>query len=325
MQENLTKPDYRVRLFLSVDLTGSTQFKSQEGKTNFDWLKIFQRFYGEFPCEFAKNYSKICEDITEICDLERKSAPKVWKTIGDEILFVNRINSITHLGACITAFSKTLIDFGTEINSAHSLNTKGNGWIAAFPHPNCSIKLSRDNLEDPLSGKNDILTEEFEKQVDENPHEFDFLGKGIDGGFRISRNATIDTFTISPALALLLCQAKRNKDTTKFNCDLYFHEMQQLKGVVNNNPYPIISIDTNRDNRKKEINELQSNLLGSPKNTDNDRLQKYLEKYIDYHGIEKPQLRLFSSKSKISYPEHYHNYIEKWELEKEKIQKAEKK
>jgi len=318
----LAKPEYRVRLFLSVDLTGSTDFKSKRGQTSLDWLKAFQKFYGEFPSMFAERYCTICEGIPDIGNSEKCSEPKVWKTIGDEILFVNRVNSITQLGAFVSAFAETLKDFGSEIHTTHSLNTKGNGWVAAFPSPNCSIGLSRDG-NDPLSGNSDLLTEKFESQVDENPHKFDFLGKGIDGGFRISRNSTIDTFTISPALAQLLCRAKRNDETTCFNCEFHFHEPQKLKGVVGGQYYPIVSIDTNRDQAQKDIHNLQAELLHQPSNAEFSVLAEYLEKYIDYHGIEKPALPLSHSGAAAKEPDHYIEYIKQWADEAGKLKAAE--
>lgn len=318
---DLSKPEYRVRLFLSVDLTGSTDFKARIGHTSLVWLKAFQKFYGEFPSMFARNYAEACGVIPDIGPAEAECLPKVWKTIGDEILFVNRVDSITHLGAYVSSFAETLKDFGGDIYDIHQLNTKGNGWIAAFPSPNCSISLSK-GADDPLSGSNEILTEDFERQVDEAPHKFDFLGKGIDGGFRISRNSTIDTFTISPALAYLLCRAKRNNETTKFDCDFQFHEPQQLKGVVGGKHYPIVSIDTNRDQQQKQIKDLQAELLQQPASADFAKLAEYLEKYIDYHGIEKPALKLAHGSAPVSEPQHYQSYIADWESEADKIVSA---
>jgi len=315
------QPAYRVRLFLSVDLTGSTDFKAKTGHTSLTWLKAFQKFYGEFPSMFEGNYHKACCEIPDIGGDERDCHPKVWKTIGDEILFVNRVDSITHLGAYVSAFAQTLKDFGGDIYDIHKLNTKGNGWVAAFPSPNCSISLSK-GTDDPLSGSSELLTEAFEKQVDETPHKYDFLGKGIDGGFRISRNSTIDTFTISPALAYLLCRAKRNNETTMFDCDFQFHEPQQLKGVVGGNYYPIVSIDTNRDEQQKKIYDLQADLLQQPASADFAKLAEYLERYIDYHRIEKPALKLANGNADVDPPEHYQRFISEWQAEATKLSAA---
>jgi len=323
MTSNFEKPEYRLRLFLSVDLTGSTAFKSKSDINNLQWLKAFQKFYGEFPSLFMEKYKSICDKAVEISGTEKELNPKVWKTIGDEILFVNRVHSITHLGVYVQAFCESLKAFGSEINVTFDLNTKGNGWIAAFPNPNCSIFLSKNGDEDPLSGIGDILTEDVEIAVDKNPSAYDFLGKGIDGGFRISRNSTIDAFTVSPALAYLLSRAKRNVETTGFDCEFQFHEPQQLKGVANGNFYPIVSIDTNRDKTQKAIKVLEAKLLQKPEFANHDELCEYLELYMDYNGIEKPSLKLSFGGAPVDEPKHYSEYIEQWESEVEKIKSAE--
>ena len=316
----LDEPKYRVRLFLSVDLTGSTDFKARSGQSNLDWLKTFQKFYGEFPTLFARKYEETCNAIPDIGKHEKSNYPKVWKTIGDEIIFVNRVDTITHLGAFVSSFANTLKEFGGFMFDSHQLNTKGNGWIAAFPSPNCSIRLARGvDDPDPMSGKSDHFTEDVEKTVDNEPHKFDFLGKGIDGGFRNARNSTINSFTISPALAYLLCRSKRNTETTKFHCEFQFHEPQKFKGVVGGNMYPIISIDTNRDERQKKISVLQAELLHQPVNADFDKLAEYLGHYIDYHGIEKPALKVAVGVAEVEMPQHYQDFIAEWRIEADKF------
>lgn len=304
-------PSYRIRLFLSVDLVGSTAFKSKSGRSNLEWIKAFQKFYGEFPTHFKKNYEYFAEETPDLGKEEKADLPKVWKTIGDEILFVNRITSVTQLSVYIRAFSKTLIDFGREVQSSHELNTKGNAWIAAFPTPNRSIRLSL-NGSDPLIGKNDVLTEELEADVDVTPSNYDFLGKGIDGGFRISRNSTTDNFTVSPALALLLCRAKRNVETTKFDGDFVFHEPQAFKGVVNGEKYPVISIITSRDTKFNDIKKMESDLLNRLRDADVNTLYKYLESYLSYHNIESPNVKLTIASANIEPPENYKDYIKQW-------------
>lgn len=315
-------PEYRLRLFLSVDLVGSTAFKSKDGNTNLIWIKAFQKFYGEFPSQFAKNYKLVCAEIPEIDASEADSEPKVWKTIGDEILFVNRVNSITQLGAFVRAFSDTLIEFGKEVQTAFSLNTKGNAWIAGFPNPNRSIRLSVNGSDPLLLGDNDILTEEFEAAVDEKPSEYDFLGKGIDGGFRISRNSTIETFTISPALAYLLCKAKRNVDTTQFDCRFVFHEPQYFKGVVNGQKYPVISLITSRDENFDQLQNFEATLLDRPREADFVTLYNYLDTFIEHHNIERPELRLTAKGAAVDPPDHYLKYMGEWRLDLEGIKKT---
>ncbi len=307
-------PDYRIRLFLSVDLTGSTAFKSKNDSQL--WRAAFREFYGRFPQSFERSFSAKCIDIGAMSDAEKRSTPNVWKTIGDEILFVNRVLSITHLAAYVSAFSDTLHTFGAYIGDTYNgLNAKGNGWLAAFPSPNTSIAISHTAGEDPYSGSHGVESEEFESQVDENPRDFDFLGKGIDGGFRISKNSTVDTFTISPALAFLLAEAASNPGLTKFNLEFNFNELQSFKGVLDGALCPIISIDTMRSDDERELRELETNLLGRSAVIGKSRLaqlKQYLEKFIDFRGVEKPSLKLSHSHPDVAPPVHYEDFVAAW-------------
>lgn len=315
--DDLSVPDYRVRLFLSVDLTGSTAFKSKNN--SFRWLKAFQLFYDQFPSLYSQAYQDVCGAIQGINPEESANHPQIWKTIGDEILFVNRVLSVTHLGAYVTAFSRTLHAFGEKVGAYEGLNTKGNGWIASFPSPNCSIGIGKGADEDPYAGVNELRTEVFEKEVDENPGSFDFLGKGIDGGFRISRNSTVNTFTISPALAFLLTKAKGNPDATGFDADFRFHETQSFKGVLDGKPYPIISIDTVRNPDERELQKLEAELLQRPTIVDDcGDLKKYLEKYIELNKIEMPMLKLSFAEGDQPMPAHYNDYVKEWEAERKR-------
>lgn len=318
------RPAYRVRLFLSVDLVGSTAFKSKESQNNFVWMKAFQKFYGRFPKIFTRHYTDFCSTAPEIAEKERDDLPKVWKTIGDEIIFVNRVYSIAHLAAYVYAFRKALIDFGEEIGSAFELNTKGNAWVAAFPTPNRSIQLSLSRG-DTLHGESeDLLTEDVELAVDDKPGEFDFLGKGIDGGFRISRNSAVDAMTLSPALAYLLCKAKRNVDTTKFDCQFSFHEPQVFKGVVGGRKYPVISLITSRDKDHEAVETWEAKLLDRPREAQIGALFEYLEHYIKAYKIEKPALKLTYGSAEVSAPSYYEEYIAAWERDRQEISERNK-
>ena len=282
-------PAYRVRLFLSVDLTGSTAHKSRA--SSFEWIKAFQHFYGEFPKLYQKQFESVCADIGGMSDNEKSDTPKIWKTIGDEILFVNRVESVTHLGAYVSAFSNALHFFGEHIGPFGDLNTKGNGWIAAFPSPNRSIGIHTNGRSDPFSGTNDLPSEDLE------------------------------AFTISPALAYLLVKAKTNPDATKFDATFRFHELQSFKGVLGERPYPIISIDTMRSEEQRELRQLETALLNTPNNVDNpEQLRNYLEQFIKLHNVEMPCLKLSHSDSAPTLPDHYLTYVDQWEAEYQKNQ-----
>ena len=312
-------PAYRVRLFLSVDLVGSTAYKSRSDDRNLSWLKAFQKFYSEFPALFTAEFTRSREARRHLDGDITECGPKVWKTIGDEILFVNRVDTVVELGTYVHAFAEALRAFGDRIRADEGqLDAKGNAWVAAFPSPNCSIRLSREGEQDALSGRAELPTEELEKEVDDNPGAFDFLGKGIDGGFRIARNSTTERLTVSPALALLLARAHKNRDTTGFECRFHFSKMEALKGVLGGKPYPVISMSTSRSEEKREFEELEAQLLRLPHLTNNDKLLAYLEKFVKMHAIEEPIVKMNSGAEPGPEPAHYKSYLSHLENERQR-------
>ena len=318
-------PEYRVRLFLSVDLTGSTAFKHSQ--TNpLVWLKAFQKFYREFPKTLLDQYIELGKNSGLSDDEQGLGIPKLWKTVGDEILFCCKIYSIHHVSVCIEAFIQSLQLFGNNIQSSFNLDTKGNAWVASFPTPNSSIMpiIKGDFTDDPLSGDNDLVTEDVEQRADESPNQFDFLGKGIDSGFRISKNSSIDTLTISPGLAILLLDACQNKGLTKFKRKIRLAEMQCFKGVAGNSPYPVLVIDVIRNNDYKKIFQAQNNLLGMNHRQDDTELQAFLKDFLKFHNIECPVVKLYSNDSSFTLPNFYIEYKTAWEKEKIELEQKTK-
>lgn len=309
-------PEYRVRLFLSVDLTGSTAYK-QKNQDVLLWLKSFQIFYKEFPRSLIINYKKFCQEKRGLHQIEKESGhPLLWKTIGDEILFCCRIHSLCHLGVCIDAFVETLKEYGATI-AGSDLNTKGNAWVASFPTPNCSILPKKILLQSDYDQQTDktysFPTEADELLADQDPSQFDFLGKGIDAGFRISKNSAIDSFTISPGLGILLCQATRMDRLTGCRSRVRLADMQVFKGVAYNNPYPVITIDTCRKDGHEDLLNRERLLLGKPKTQDAALLEEYLKKYLMNFEIEIPYVKNTFSDLDFSYPPFYSQYCATWQ------------
>lgn len=249
--------------------------------------------------------------------------PRLWKTVGDEILFCCNLTSLCQLGTCIEAFVNTLVQYG-EMLKGKELNTKGNAWVASFPTPNCSIKPIK-SLEDTKNSKsNDLPNEDDELEIDIDPSKFDFLGKGIDAGFRISRNSAINTLTISPGLAVLLCECINIESFSQFNTPVRLTEMQEFKGVAGNNFYPVLTIDTCRDEKYRKILEAQRKLLRQPESQDTKELKKYLLDYLDYFEIEIPTIKKTIDERDFSYPQFYVDYRNRWLMQLENLQKEDK-
>lgn len=298
-------PQYRVRLFLSVDLTGSTAFKNKQ-KNPRDWLPKFEEFYSEFKGIFASRFAAICAKNHNLCNDFAKELPKLWKTVGDELIFVNRVHSHAQVITYVSAFKEAMEVYSNQKLKDHELDVKGNGWLASFPYPNQTINVHYNPSE--------MVTEEIETKADEHPHSYEFLGSGIDSGFRISKNSTASFFTISPSLALAICMVKRNEDTLgklgKF--EVIFNGLNQLKGVIEGDDFPILGINTERDIERDALNKTIRSLSGAVI-ADQNTLAEYLKKFERYHFVNSPALKLSGADEDVELPEYYTDtFLRSW-------------
>lgn len=114
-----------VLLFISVDLVGSTAFKSErssssdDGKRHPAWVDVFKEFYSGFPRVFERN---IDGD-----KLSGKLRPKLVKTIGDEILLQTEIRSSQDARRIIKFLGRALV----QPRARRRRRTRGRGAGAA--------------------------------------------------------------------------------------------------------------------------------------------------------------------------------------------------
>src|ERR1700677_121588 len=128
-----------VRLFVSVDLVGSTAFKQQKEaeerpgnpRSGPPWATLFSQFYNLFP--------RVFERELESNTLPKRIRPKLVKTIGDEILLQTSIKSSADAQAVVSFVANAIADY-TKINlSDGPLLLKATAWIAGFPINNHRI------------------------------------------------------------------------------------------------------------------------------------------------------------------------------------------
>jgi hypothetical protein len=254
---------------MSVDLVGSTAFKGGIGDTKVDysahplWVEEIRKFYQEFPAAVRKRYSQ--QTATSELDHLSGNAPLVWKTIGDEIIFCCRIRSADHLVCIVHSFMQSLSDYGRVLDARDKyLDVKGAAWIAAFPAPNVTVEVFQgaDEAAEETSDS-DLPSEELERVADDEPHKVDFLGKGIDCGFRLAKYSSSDKLTLSVELALALCDAA-NSEGARFQGQFNYLGREELKGVIGGRPYPIVTIDTERNPNRKKVMDLERSVNGHP-------------------------------------------------------------
>jgi hypothetical protein len=159
----------------------------------------------------------------------------------------------------------------------------------------------------------ELPDEDVESRADKNPHQFDFLGKGIDCGFRIAKFSSTDKFTISAELALALCESA-NSNSKPFSGKFNYLGREELKGVINGRPYPIVTIITERNAVKREVFELERGVQGINPSTPPIALKNFLLKFMEDEDIE-PAIFVsdnVSDTSSIQFPKSYQKFVASW-------------
>lgn len=274
--------DYRVRLFLSADLSGSTAYKNspaglerQDGVPT--WVSAFQNFYVEFPSLLEDIYAR-----KQVGTVTGGRCPQLWKAIGDELVFCGRVYSRVEIARCIDVFVEALHDYRRTLSDAAAtrgkIDLKGAAWLAAFPEPNLAVRLRR--------GSDDIehlsMSEALEAAADAEPFAHDFLGKAIDTGFRVGASAERSRFAVSVQLARVLLSLKPGDASSHtVRADL----PRSLKGLNEGAPYPVLYIDTMEDFPFKAVREQGQDLFGGGLG-DSTKLRAHLDAYCTVVGTE---------------------------------------
>lgn len=300
-----TCANYRVRLFLSVDLSGSTAFKNSEAgeqreRASPKWVTTFETFYRDFPAKFRTNYAS-----TKNPQSGNDGCPSLWKAVGDELIFCGRVNNRKSIITALMSFINTLHDYRKLLSDEEiPLNLKGAGWLAAFPEPNRAVQLRNTT-----SGSSFLTASEaLEAQADEQPFEYDFLGKAIDTGFRIAGIAKPERFVLSVQLARLLVSGGPG---TGFDHPIRFANPTPLKGVNGGESYPVLYIDTMIHLLVKDIRLKERHLLKHHDAPDTEALNSYLKEYCSVVGTDEITLPFSADDKPMSPPESYLSHKEK--------------
>lgn len=205
---NFPESDNRgLRLFLSVDIAGSTTFKQRHNKGNPEesWVATFTGFFVEFTQLFFTNAEKENSVAYERTEL--------WKALGDELIFSAPVESLAETDALISAFYNTMQEYRKGLRGKQ-MDLKGTVWTAGFPSRNKLISIPRGKLHDEA--------------------EVDYLGPDMDIGFRLGKLATPGPIVASMDLASLYFSSE-----DKRNMRCYPVGWSSLKGVFSDQPYRI--------------------------------------------------------------------------------------
>ncbi|MBB5038717.1 hypothetical protein [Prosthecobacter dejongeii] len=220
--QELSRP--KLKLFMSVDIVGSTHFKQRESKDrNQNWLNLFINFFQEFP------------DLlnTEITGLDSKlPLLRLWKALGDELIFTVELKHRKSAVQYIKALSRTMrkkvrIWHANSDATLKTLDLKGAAWLVGFPVGNAEIPLISS------AGKDE------ENSGGTRSDDRDYIGPLVDTGFRVKEYASSRKLALSADLAYLMLV----NDWDETTMQLFFEGEIPLKGVLQGKPYPIIWLD----------------------------------------------------------------------------------
>lgn len=245
------------------------------------WVDEIRNFYQEFPAALRKRYYQHTSAPEH--NKHEGDVPTVWKTIGDEIVFCCRVSSAEHLVCVMSAFMEALDEYGRVLEiRCKDLDVKGSGWLAAFPAPNVTVEVQAGQ-----TSASELPDEDVELRADAEPHKFDFLGHSIDCGFRLAQFSSADKLTISVELAYALCESA-NSNSKPFSGKFNYIGREQLKGVIDGRPYPIVTIITERSALRREVFELERGTRGMGPSTAPVALKLFLQKFMEDEAIESP-------------------------------------
>lgn len=196
-----------LRLFMSVDIAGSTDYKAKfEASADVGWLRVFEAFFQIFPIVYIGQIAVEFFDETELPSL------RVWKVLGDEIIFTSEPQSGRDTALLLRALFSAMTRYEAQHFSDFPLHLKATAWSARFPSPNIEIEIP---------------------EMSHGVTYVDYLGPDIDLGFRIARSAQPSAIVLSHDLLETLLEANAPFD--------YFHGGEAaMAGVNHGRPYPII-------------------------------------------------------------------------------------
>ena len=228
-------------IFLSCDLTGSTKYKQRQDLTE-PWQKVFLQFYREFPQRVAT--TQVALGTTDL-DFE------LWKPIGDELIYSCTVRSEEDVYKAVRTWLKAMRDYELESLDDTDMGTKGGAFIATFPGPDSRSSVPRFPGSEVSDADVFNLNVEALKAQNNDAYVYDYFGPSIDTGFRVIGKCTPRYFTLSVEVALPILGRRITPGSGQGETetgDFLLLDFVELKGVWENQRYPIVAIDTQHDN-----------------------------------------------------------------------------
>jgi class 3 adenylate cyclase len=149
-------------LLLSIDIVGSAAFKDRSGQSQANpiWVSAFAAFYTEVPRLLAEALEQVNAGQSQPLP-----AARLWKAIGDQLVFLARPQTPEELECYCLAFLRCLKAADDQLGQAWGFALHGVAW--AFEEGGANVTYHFGDLQ--LDG----------------PMGFDLIGPDVDLGFRL--------------------------------------------------------------------------------------------------------------------------------------------
>lgn len=254
-------------MFLSVDVVGSTalkqttipRLKSDVVPDNSAWFNLIQLFYEQTLTRVFREYHRATDYQQEKPFVQTMKRPVFWKTIGDEVLLWIEVSDCRQVPIYLSAWKLAIEGLRKDLRAVNPrLDVKCAAWVAQVPWRNKLLVSSRTGRALGASRRPDHslqLMKQFFAAVEEEESQIetsdgfcgtdlvaDFIGPGIDIGFRLAKFASARRFIISADVAYMLATAiEEGEDAGKLS--IQYEGLQQLAGTMGGLEYPIFWID----------------------------------------------------------------------------------
>ncbi len=274
-----------IYLLLSFDLANATEYKIR----NQEWYITFNDFYYRISKELIKKENSPLQNL------------KIWKFIGDEVLFYLKVTKEEELFKSLPYIYKVIKDVEKELNQkSHffdKLYIKTTAWIADVVDEQVKAIDTKDNSE---KATNIIFSPPFENNNIQTMLKPDFLGFEIDLGFRISKYSHHGVIAVGAKLAYLLFKNRQilkdkhklNGQTGNIDKNLKIVSYEKLKGIWRTHKYPIIWYSENWNSETMFFydehfdNELIETLKYKIKKNKLDNIEKLEKIFEDINQID---------------------------------------
>lgn len=271
----------RLKLFLSADIIGSTAYKQPfdidrvDPKDHAKWSRIINGFYARMRESLTDHWHQAAVLLKGREELLGPH-PRFWKTVGDEVIFWKELTDPLQIWLTLACWMKTVASIREffedhQGQSDNLLDVKCTAWIAGFPVRNKPV-LDVPDEDDPAAALNSALAAFYDDERGAPP--VDFIGPGMDIGFRLSAFSSSRKMSVSLDVAYLMAcshadmQAEEVPAKPTFprsigspdlpfvdRLAIYHSGSEALKGVLGGILYPKFWINMTKCDSLDEANE----------------------------------------------------------------------